>query len=55
MRGALEGLEGVNKAEVSFRKKQAVVYFEKGKVTVDDMVRAVQRVGYRAAEKPDPK
>jgi len=54
VRRALEGLDGVKKAEVSFREKEAVVYFEKGKVTVDEMVRAVTRVGFRAAEKRSP-
>ena len=47
---ALEGLEGVKKAEVSFSKKEAIVYFEEGKATVDEMVRAVRRVGFRAVE-----
>ena len=51
MRRALEGLEGVKKAEVSFKKKEAIVYFEEGEATVDEMVRAVKRVGFRAVEK----
>jgi len=51
---ALEGLNGVKKAEVSFRKKEAIVYFEEGKPTVDEMVLAVSRVGFRAAEKRSP-
>ncbi len=51
---ALEGLEGVKKAEVSFRKKEAIVYFEEGKATVDEMVRAVSKVGFRALEKRSP-
>ncbi len=54
MRRALEGLNGVKKAEVSFRKKEAIVYFEEGKATVDEMVRAVSRVGFRAVEKRSP-
>ena len=51
---ALEGLDGVKKAEVSFSKKEAVVYFEEGKATVDEMVRAVRNVGFRAIEKSSP-
>ncbi len=54
MRRALEGLNGVKKAEVSFRKKEAIVFFEKGKATVDEMVRAVGKVGFRATEKSSP-
>jgi len=51
---ALEGLNGVKKAEVSFSKKEALVYFEEGKATVDEMVRAVGKVGFRATEKSSP-
>ncbi len=54
MRRALEGLNGVKKAEVSFSEKKAIVYFEEGKATVDEMVRAVKRVGFRAVEKRSP-
>ncbi len=51
MRRALEGLNGVKKAEVSFSKKEAIVYFEEGEATVDEMVRAVRNIGFRAVEK----
>ncbi len=54
MRRALEGLEGVKKADVSFSKKEAVVYFEEGKANVGEMTQAVARVGFRASEKRDP-
>ncbi len=54
MRRALEGLNGVKKAEVSFSEKKAIVYFEEGKATVDEMVRAVKGVGFRAVEKRSP-
>lgn len=47
---ALEGLEGVRKAEVSFSEKRAVVYYEPGKGKVDEMVRAVNKLGFRARE-----
>ena len=54
MRRALEGLEGVKKAEVSFSKKEAIVYFQEGEATVDEMVRTVGKVGFRATEKSSP-
>ncbi|MCH7570830.1 MAG: hypothetical protein IH919_09745 [Deltaproteobacteria bacterium] len=54
MRRALEGLEGVKKADVSFSKKEAVVYFEEGKANVGEMTQAVARVGFRASEKRAP-
>ena len=44
----------MKKAEVSFREKEAVVYFEEGKVTVDEMVRAVAKIGFRTTEKSNP-
>ena len=51
MRGALEGLNGVKKAAVSFEKQEAVVYFEEGKATVKEMIQAVSKAGFRAVEK----
>lgn len=51
MRGALEGLNGVKKADVSFDKKEAVVYFEEGKTNVKGMIQAVNKAGFRAVEK----
>ena len=54
MRRALEGLNGVKKAEVSFSKKEALVYFEEGKASIEEMVRAVRNIGFRAVEKRSP-
>ena len=54
MRRALEGLNGVKKAEVSFSEKEAIVYFEEGKVTVNEMVGAVGKVGFGATDKSSP-
>lgn len=45
---ALEGLKGVKRAEVSFKDKLARVTYEKGVVTVEQMIEAVSRVGFRA-------
>jgi len=52
VRGALEGLNGVKKAQVSFEKQEAVVYFEEAKTNVKDMIQAVGKTGFRAVEKP---
>lgn len=49
MQKALVRLSGVRKAEVSFEKGQAVVEYEKGKVTVEQMVEAVKKAGYTAS------
>jgi copper chaperone CopZ len=48
---ALEGLKGVRRAEVSFRDKQARVSFEPTEVTVDQLIEAVNRSGFRASLK----
>lgn len=45
---ALEGLPGVSRADVSFPKKEAVVTFDPAQVRVEQMIEAVQRVGFRA-------
>ena len=50
MRRALEGLKGVKKAEVSFSENRAVVTYDPGKVSVEDMIQAVSRAGFRAIE-----
>jgi len=46
---ALEGLKGVQRAEVSFRYKQARVTFDPGQVSVDQLIDAVNRLGFRAS------
>ena len=51
VRRALEGLEGVKKAEVSFAREQAIVYYKDEEVGVDKMVEAIRRVGFRARER----
>jgi copper chaperone CopZ len=45
---ALDGLEGVNEATVSFKEKRADVLYDPQKVTVEDMTRVISRVGFRA-------
>jgi mercuric ion binding protein len=46
---ALEGLKGVNRADVSFRAKEAVIAFDPEQVTVAQMVDAVTRAGFQAS------
>ena len=41
----------MKKAEVSFNKEEAVVYFEEGKTNVKEMVQAVGKAAFRAVEK----
>lgn len=48
MRKALEGLDGVERAEVSFGEKEAVVHFDEDKTTIQAMLDAVSEVGFRA-------
>lgn len=46
---ALAGLPGVKKAEVSLGWGQAVVAYEEGKVTVEQMIKAIEQAGYAAS------
>lgn len=48
VRTALRGLDGVRSVEVSFEQKKASVTYEPRRVTPEQMVRAVERLGYRA-------
>jgi mercuric transport protein len=48
---ALEGLKGVLRAEVSFRDKQARVTFDRDQVSVEQLIDAVNRLGFRASLK----
>jgi mercuric ion binding protein len=49
---ALEGLPGVSRADVSFLKKEAVVTFDPAQASVEQLIEAVGRVGFRATLKP---
>lgn len=48
---ALEGLKGVQSAKVSFERREAVVTYEKGVVTIEQMQEAVARYGFTASLK----
>ncbi len=47
--GALEGIAGVQKAEVSLEQKQAVVSFDGAKVQRADLLQAVEDAGFDAS------
>lgn len=49
VRVALEKLDGVRDARVSFEQKRAIVRYVVGQVTPQQMVEAVNRLGYRAS------
>ena len=51
---ALEGLKGVNRADVNLKAKEAVVTFDPAQVTVEKMIEAVDRLGFRAALRSSP-
>ena len=48
---ALEGLKGVSGAAVGFRDKEARVSFDPTTVAVEELVRAIERAGFRASAK----
>ena len=48
---ALEGLKGVRNADVSFERSEAIVTYEKGGVTIEQMNQAVARYGFAATLK----
>lgn len=52
VRTALKRLDGVRDARVSVEEKRAVVDYEPSKVTPQQMVDAVNRLGYRASVAP---
>lgn len=48
---ALRNVAGVQKVEVSYEKKEAVVTFDDAKVNVDALTEATKRAGYPSSEK----
>ncbi len=48
---ALERLDGVKDAVVSFEKKEARVRFDPARATVDRLIGTVNRLGFRASLK----
>jgi copper chaperone len=47
--GVLAALNGVAKAEVSLEQKQAVVEFDAGKVTRDQLMAVIEDAGFDAS------
>ncbi len=47
--GVLEALPGVSKAEVSLEKNEAVISYETGKVTREQMVQVIDDAGFEAS------
>ena len=43
---AIEGVEGVRKAEVDLENKQAVVEFDEGKTDLEKVKAAIKEAGY---------
>lgn len=52
VRIALKRLDGVQDVQVSYERKRAVVKYQVGKVTPQDLVDAVNRLGYQASVAP---
>lgn len=55
VRTALKKLDGVKDAKVSVADKRAFVEYEPGKVTPQQMVEAINKLGYRATLPPGQK
>ncbi len=53
VQAALEKVPGVTKAEVLLDKNEADVTYEKGKTTPEDLVKAVEKAGYKCSLKKD--
>jgi len=47
--GVLEALAGVSKADVSLERNEAVIRYEAGKVSREQMVQAIDDAGFEAA------
>lgn len=48
VKNALKAVHGVQNAEVNLGKHNATVQYENGKVSVDDLTRAINQLGYKA-------
>jgi copper chaperone len=49
VKAALEKVPGVSKAEVSLEKNEATVAYAKGKTTPEDLVKAVEKAGFKCS------
>lgn len=55
VKGALERLDGVVTAEVSLEEKAATVQYDPNRVTPDQMIAAINRIGFRASLREPPR
>lgn len=46
---ALKRLDGVNEADVSYKEAKAVVRYQEGKVTVEQMIKAIEGIWMKAS------
>jgi mercuric transport protein len=53
VKAALQAIPGVTKAEVNLEKNEASVTYAKGKTTPDDLVKAVEKAGYKCSLQKD--
>jgi len=49
VRSALKKVPGVKSVDVSLERKEAVVEFEKGKATTDQLIESMKAAGYQAS------
>ncbi len=49
---ALERLDGVKQAKVTFKPPEAVVQYDQDKVTLEEMIAAIEQAGFRAKVNP---
>ena len=45
---ALERLDGVKQAKVTFKPPEAVVQFDLERVTLEELIKAIERAGFKA-------
>jgi Cu+-exporting ATPase len=49
---ALERLDGVKQVTVTFNPPEAVVQYDPGGVTLEEMINAIEQAGFRAKANP---
>ncbi|TYO97607.1 copper chaperone CopZ [Geothermobacter ehrlichii] len=50
---ALSNLDGVSRADVSYKKRRATVLFDPDKVTTQQMIEAIEKIGFQAEILPE--
>ena len=53
VKAALEKVPGVTKAEVSLEKNEAHVTYAKGKTTPEDLIKAVEKAGFKCSQQKE--